>query len=261
MYNVESRRVSSVKDDPLRKSKATEILITLLQGTKNFSELLEKVGGSASTVKLRLDELVDTGLLQEDEQPVFPFKRTFKLTPKGKTIAKLSKRLHSVLDQPKISERKPKDQEKWILMLLHVLKKIRGSTRLEKVLFLLDHKFNAVGDRFYKFRPQKFGPFCAEILEDAKELEKAGLVAITEEVFEPKELLEDWIICRTYTLTPKGKQIAQKSFKRASKSTKKAIRSLRQFNRMMLTELLDYVYSNYAEESKGALKIRSYGEQ
>jgi uncharacterized protein YwgA len=148
-------------------------------------------------------------------------------------------------------EERPKtlsQREKWILALLHALGgKIKGSTRLQKLLFLLKQEFDVVGDRFYEFRALHFGPFSAEIIEDVRGLERAGLIDIEIEVFEPEELFEDGVTRRTYKLSIGGEKIAFETFNKLPDKTKRALLSLRRFNEMALKELIGYVYSKYPE--------------
>lgn len=49
--------------------------------------------------------------------------------------------------------------------------------QLQKVLFLLGEK-GKIGRDYYTFRPYNFGPFSAEIYQDAESLESEGLVRI-----------------------------------------------------------------------------------
>jgi DNA-binding HxlR family transcriptional regulator len=245
MFTLSVIMVRGLKKHPLGRGKGVEILLALLGGPKNFSELASSVGGSFSTVELRVYEFIDAGLLRQERQDTFPPRRILELTNKGYAIAKMLKKLEeAVRERPKtLTER-----ERWILALLHALGgEIKGSTRLQKLLFLLKREFDVVGDQFYEFRALYFGPFSAEIIEDVRGLEKAGLIDIEIEVFEPEELSEDGVIRRTYKLSIGGERIAFETFNKLPDKTKRALLSLRQFNGMPLKELIGYVYSKYPE--------------
>jgi uncharacterized protein YwgA len=144
----------------------------------------------------------------------------------------------------------PNEREKWILALLQAFGEVRGSTKLEKLLFLLKKKLGEDARPFYHFTPFKFGPFSADVLEDASSLNEAGLVEIREEVLEPKEDIEDWIIRKNYKLSPAGERYAQEIYSELPDKVKRALMSLGNFNKMTLSELLCYVYTAYPEESR-----------
>ncbi|HDI12953.1 MAG TPA: ArsR family transcriptional regulator, partial [Hadesarchaea archaeon] len=68
----------------LRKSKSVEILLQLLNGPSYVRELVSKVGGSAQTVEMRIQELMKEGLVTEEVWEAWPFRKMLKLTDRGK---------------------------------------------------------------------------------------------------------------------------------------------------------------------------------
>ena len=74
--------------DWLEKPRSVEILISLLDGKKYFSELKEVTGGaSTSTIESRIKELRDAGLVKDKKEDKFGGRRYIWLTDKGKKVA------------------------------------------------------------------------------------------------------------------------------------------------------------------------------
>lgn len=238
-----------MKIKTLEKSRATAVFLALLDSPqKNFSELLSEVGGSATTVKMRVDEFIKEGLVQEREQESFPFRRGLTLTDKGLNVAKMLKALKGVSVEVEEKSKSLTNKEKWILALLHALGgEVRGTTRLQKLFFLLKKETGIVEREFFEFTPMHFGPYSADLMQDVKGLQKIGFITISEEVFEPKELSEDWIIRRTYELTFKGEKEGREAYNDLPEAAKQALISLRQYKKMLLTKLLQYVHSKYPQ--------------
>ena len=83
----------------LEKSKAVEVLIRLHE--KKEAGLVELVmaisGGSTSTVVNRLMEMENAGLVEEEREAKFGGRRLFRLTEKGKKVAKRLVEVEKVL--------------------------------------------------------------------------------------------------------------------------------------------------------------------
>ena len=74
--------------DWLEKPRTVDILISLLDGKKYFSELKEVTGGaSTSTIESRLKELKEIGLVKDKKEDKFGGRRYIWLTDKGKKVA------------------------------------------------------------------------------------------------------------------------------------------------------------------------------
>lgn len=216
--------------------------------------MLSAVGGSATTLEIRITDLITGGLVCEERQKSHPFRRILKLTNKGEHLVKTFEILGEMMNPIPIkrSAEPLKNRSNLCLAMLYALGgEIRGGTRLQKLSFLLKKRLNLDKESFYEFSIGKFGPFSAGLSEDMDKIEGTGLVEVTEEVFEPKKLLEDWVICKTYRLTEKGREIARKVFDEMSENVKKELALLKQFNEMLLSDLINHVYSNYPKDSKG----------
>lgn len=218
--------------DTIRKKRSTPILISLLEAPKHVRELRSDVGGSASTVASRVQELSEIGLIQEELADEWPRKKILKLTDRGEDVAKVLKDLSGSARKRKIALMSFEERMKWPLMVLHKLGEVGGATRMQKLLFLLKNRFD-VGVP-YDFTPYKHGPFSKSIGRDMANLVTAGLV----------DHLED-----AYVLTQEGKEMAREMYEDLQEGESKAIASLERYNKMRLQRLLDYVYTKYPRES------------
>lgn len=156
---------------------------------------------------------------------------------------------------------------------------IRGITRLEKLIYLLNQEggfHNYISD--YHFEPYDFGPFSNELWDDIETLkdESLGLVE-TQEVStsyfieisdaekameEERELKEEVIDVsgekkmEIYRLSERGKIVAEQLFKELTPEEQRILEKMkRKFNSMSLFELIRYVYLKYPE-STAYSKIR-----
>ncbi|MBU7047751.1 MAG: hypothetical protein HXS54_15050 [Theionarchaea archaeon] len=157
---------------------------------------------------------------------------------------------------------------------------IRGITRLEKLIYLLNqeggfHKY--ISD--YHFEPYDFGPFSNELWDDIETLKDGSLGLVeTQEVpsfhfieisdaekameEEESELKEEVLDARgekmmeIYRLTERGKIVAEQLFKELTPEEQRILeKTKREFNLISLFELIRYVYLKYPE-STAYSKIR-----
>lgn len=83
-------RIMASMMDWLEKPRTVDILISLLDGKKYFSELKEVTGGaSTSTIESRIKELKEIGLVKDKKEDKFGGRRYIWLTDKGKKVALL----------------------------------------------------------------------------------------------------------------------------------------------------------------------------
>lgn len=234
----------------LRRSKAAEILLELQKGPKHVRELQSEIGGSATTVEMRIHELLKEGWIRQEESDVWPFRRVLKLTDRGAEVAKLLKLEGGFFGAAERAIRKfafSEDRAKCLLALLHAMGgKVEGGIRLQKLLFLSKHEFG-LKEFSYQFTPYVHGPFSEEVSDDVPELVRMNLMKVEGKVIEAG----DGVVERSYRLTPKGEKAAKKIYDKLPGATKQSLQSLRQFNEMKLVELLRYVYSKYPKESTG----------
>ena len=239
-------RLKNSLSNVLEKRKTVDILRSLHKKPNNVRGLYRAVGGILSTIVQRVQSLRKAGLIKEVK--LHRPGRFFELTHKGKSIVMVLKWLEHSDSSTELKLDAPK---KWILVLLCALGKIKGSTRLEKLLFLLKEQYTVVKEPFYDFIPYLFGPFSPKILEDAKNLQENGLIEVTLEVFEsasyPSELSDAVFIRKNYELTQAGREIAEDFLKELMKKrgVKEALFKLREFNAMPLSNLLNFVYHEF----------------
>lgn len=222
------------------KSKAPEVLITLLKGPKPITVLHQAVGGSLSTVQDRVEEFIEARLVEDEWTKSWPFTRTLRLTQEGCRMARIMQFMKEFLDPSKLSEGK-----RWMMATLHTHGEVRGSIRLQKLHFLLKKELKApVGLGYYDFTWHTHGPYSKLLADDANALELWGLLQVDEKELGPAEEGGEKIL-RVYRLTPQGEKDAKSVLAALPSRGKLAIKSLERFNRMPLKSLLKHVYSKY----------------
>jgi uncharacterized protein YwgA/DNA-binding HxlR family transcriptional regulator len=235
----------------LRRSKAVEILFALSEGPKHIRELQSKVGGSASTIEARVQELLKDGLIRERKLDFWPFRKELELSERGREVVRVVELQGSLLS---LAARKPPEERtKWIFALLHAMGgKIRGRLRLQKLLFLLKHECGA--ELPYEFIPYMYGPYSADIFEDIAVLKDEGFLEVRGGSPEPLEIIGDRTAGMSYILTKRGEEKAVSIYEELPNEMKRALSSLKKFNEMGIRELVRYVYDKYPHESLGAAR-------
>jgi hypothetical protein len=107
----------------LDKTKAVEILLTLFErGTSGkqtitlpITVLSAFVGGSNSTVNLRLNELISAGLVQQELEGGFHGCRFISLTRKGVEVANSLNRIHFIMNGGRDRDYRPPRHVRHIL--------------------------------------------------------------------------------------------------------------------------------------------------
>jgi uncharacterized protein YwgA len=146
---------------------------------------------------------------------------------------------------------------------------IQGTTRLQKLLFLLEQeaKLHPSLGKGFNFTPWKFGPVSKELYDDLEKLENLGLlqsapVAMSsstecdefdlsfddlmgEEESQSRDNLEE----KQYSLTTVGLQWVQKHVDPVSnKAALDTVRRIKtKYGALSLQDLLHYVYTKYPE--------------
>ena len=227
------------------RSKAPEILLELLKGPRKMRELVEAVGGSATTIEQRIEELKKAGLIMEEKEKKFPFTRKIMLTSKGEGIAKIIEFLR------KYYEKIPLKRDKWILLLLYAVGAVRGKTKLQKLIFLMqeDLKEHLPDEEYYDFKPYHYGPFSREILDDAEFMVFQGLIKVREEHM---EVNGEELIMPIYELTEVGKKEAKKILEQLhrkipSQILNNILRRMTYYNRLTAKKLTEIVHKSYPE--------------
>ncbi len=228
----------------LMRERASDILIELLYSDElTVSELLKRIGGSASTIMRRLRELLEVGLISEESTRVWPYKRLIRLTEHGKRIAKMIRAMR--LSEISVLNRSP---ARWIILLSYLTGgKFESRTRLVKFLFILKNEYGVQID--YDFIWYKHGPFTKEILIDLDALELFGLIKVHEEFLDYDKKTGEPIVRYTIILTDHGKKVAEDLLFKTPQGIVDILKELiKKYYNMPLRDLLDYIYSKYANK-------------
>lgn len=151
---------------------------------------------------------------------------------------------------------------------------IDGITRLDKIMFLLSEtqEFQKIIEKGYKFEADNFGPFAPELFDDIAALKQENIISVIssripkdkietiDEVYvsndgEENKSWKDYTIDR-YTLTNEGMSIGRLIYNGLSINEKNKLKEIKRiFNKMELSNLLNYVYTRYPETtSKSKIK-------
>lgn len=117
--------------------------------------------------------------------------------------------------------------------------------QLQKALFLLGKK-GKVGGAFYNFRPYNFGPFSAEIYQDAESLEAEGLVRI-----DRKEPGRPWAL---YAATADGISAADR-IKVDGKTREYLVRLVDWARSLSFQQLVSAVYREFPEQRANSVFV------
>lgn len=129
-----------------------------------------------------------------------------------------------------------------LLVLYYAGGVIRGMTRLQKVLFLIQKE---AGFGNFNFKPYKFGPFSPEIDNLVVSLEEQGLLEVIETT-EYNPLQES--PTKTIILTDKGMCRAKELSATVDRVTSLKVSFLaKRFVKVPLTYLIAYIYAKYPE--------------
>lgn len=229
----------------LGKSKASEILLALLeQKSMSFTELMKITEGNPRTLSDRIKELSEYNIISAQKDTAFPFKETIKLTEEGIELAKRIKIAYAN-SEGVISKR----AEILLYMIGELGNEIKGTTKMEKLPFLLEKEFGVT--LAYHYIPMEYGPYSIELLDEINLLQLKDYITIKEElvpVTENNETKE--VERRVYCLTEKGKEKSQKISQQISEEIKISIQNIKRYNDMTLRELLNYVHTSYPEYKK-----------
>ena len=123
---------------------------------------------------------------------------------------------------------------------------IEGRTRLQKLVFLLEQELKGrahpvVDGQDYEFIAYDYGPFSKSLYDDLDELDEKGLVR------EVEETMDDGQVKYDYELTEDGREAVED---RLMSGDAEKVRELAQefkdeYNDVLLSELIEYVYSKY----------------
>ncbi len=137
---------------------------------------------------------------------------------------------------------------------------LEGVTRLEKLVFLLEHETPAGSwtTESADFRSHKFGPFSAKIYKAADTLHAYGLILdsarasdSTEDRWEAVNVVGDELdpyTTRTFKLTSRGRSYYDALIQELPRGAEDVLRAFKdRFANLPLRQLVRYVYERYPE--------------
>jgi DNA-binding HxlR family transcriptional regulator len=228
------------------KSKATQMIVTLLdKNSMNFTELMRATKSNPRTLSDRIKDLSNNKIISVKKLPKFPFTETIELTEDGKEIAKRMKIVYSH------SEKGISKRAKQLLYVIYEAgEKIVGTTRMEKLPFILEKEFEM---RFnYHYKPMNYGPYSIELLDEIDALQREGYIEISEEFVPVKT--EDGSTKeterRSYILTKKGIELGKNLKSKVPPIEQKTLNFIKKYNQLSLNSLLDFVHGKYPTYKK-----------
>ena len=131
--------------------------------------------------------------------------------------------------------------------------RIHGRTRVQKLVFLAQQRMEIEGIQPYEYIAYDYGPFSKELLNALEKYERKGLIEI--EVTQTYDGTDKYI----YSLTSKGidnfKENLDNSPDSGNLGTIRRVSSevISRFNKMPISELIDYVYNNHPGYAKNSV--------
>ena len=194
------------------------------------------------TIERALEELTREGYLYYQKTKAFPFNFVVTLTHKGRKFA---------FDYCSPDYEKLGSGEMLLLLIIHAVGgQIKGTTKLEKLPFLLEHDFNVKLDEIFSYFPYFYGPYSRDVIKSVNTLAYCGFVSIEERIFPSETDGDKERTIRAYTLTQKGLDFAENLFKKLPDEFQRRVVKLRPHAAKTTKELLRYVYSKYPEMGK-----------
>lgn len=123
----------------------------------------------------------------------------------------------------------------------NVNESIEGNIKLMKMIFLIQ---NELKTQLYNFVPYDLGPASFEVYDDIDNLKKENI--ILEEIARRN--------IKSFKLTQKGLQIAEKAFKELQTDVRNAIVKIKkEFNGFPTSKIILYVYKFYPNYSRNSI--------
>ena len=230
---------------PLRDRLREEMLRVLYEEEKEGISVLTMakiLNVHWQTAKKMLEELVRMGFVTISKKGEFPFKITASLTKEGESFAF---ELFST-DEGKLSL-----TERLLLIIIYVVGgEVRGTTKLEKLPFLLERDFKVELGDIFKHSPYLYGPYSTRVIDAVNSLQYNSLLNVNERVYRFEVEGDKERVIRIYTLTLKGNELAKSMFQKLPEELKKRLVKLRSHAQKSTKRLLDYVYTKYPEFKK-----------
>lgn len=131
--------------------------------------------------------------------------------------------------------------------------RIHGRTRLQKLVFLAQQRMESEGIQPYEYIAYDYGPFSKELLDALEKYERKGLIEI--DVTQTYDGTDKYI----YSLTSKGVKNFEANLEESRDSEdletirRASSEVISRFNKMPISELIDYVYDNHPSYAKNSV--------
>ena len=132
--------------------------------------------------------------------------------------------------------------------------RIRGLTRLHKIVFLLQEEFGLEG---YEYTPSKYGPWSRGLGENVEKLAKEGLIKVEEF----KDLVYSFmqenpakLLVASDSLLKHGREIFERIYAENRLLALEMRRRVMSYSRIPITYLLAYVYKKYPSYALNSLR-------
>ncbi len=231
-----------------RKRLRVEILAKLYeQNEMSISDLAEAVGVRWETIERIVKQLDEEKYVTAKKMEVFPFEIVVTLTERGRGVASEV----ALGDRSKLGT-----PERLLSTILYAVGgEVKGATKLEKLVFLLQEEFGVPLKDFFKYFAYLHGPYSPEVMKSSYVLAYYGYIDIREEVYVLEVEGEKERVLRLFRLTDKGQDFAKELFEKLPEDVKEKLVCLKRFNNMTTRQLLDYVYAKYPKFAKKYTKL------
>jgi hypothetical protein len=139
--------------------------------------------------------------------------------------------------------------------------RVKGLTRLHKVVFLLQEEFGLEG---YEFTPSKYGPWSRGLAEDVERLAKEGLIRVEEFndlVYSFMQENPAKLLVASDSLLEHGREVFERVYAENRLLALEMRRRVRSYSRVPVTYLPAYVYKKYPSYASNSVirgKVESW---
>lgn len=139
-----------------------------------------------------------------------------------------------------------------VFILFRFAEKIRGVTKVQKLLFLIEQETGFFQDHedtiAFNFAPYKMGPFSEHVYEELQFLLQLDAIEAEDLQQSHAPILASELSNKEFSITQKGEKIASQLVELLEPEHRHEVQmTITEYNQKSLTELLRYVYTEYPE--------------
>ncbi len=140
------------------------------------------------------------------------------------------------------------DVKNLVLLIIGLLGRVRGTTRLHKIAFLAVEEGGIDVDA--EFVPHFYGPWSPDVQRALNELVEARII----DVIVDETGVQDESPPKVYSLTDNGKELLKTTLARLNREELLRLKFIiRRYGFMPLTYLLTYIYTKYPEYTRASI--------